>query len=344
MIIWAVDPTQKAEHSQNLMKEMKIWSKLLGCKIQPVSIFNDRTLNLPVEFALPWMDKFDEVAQGTLDHYFKKVKIEGLLKPEMIIVPSGSRRKMALELASYAEKKKAMLICAESRGKQNWNPFRLGGFAETLVATSKIPVLLMSPKAKPSSKISSVLFPTDFSRDSHLALKNLSPWLRTAHTKAILYNQVETPAIFASEFNSFWPAQSASLESLAKDVEKGRIKKANRWTELLKKEHVESDVIVQRQKRSLGSDILSIAKKNKVDLIALTSRGGPLAQTILGSVAKDVLVEAACPVIVFHRPKLPRKQAGPKKQPQKSPQIQKTSSLNLNMAPESAHSERWSLK
>ena len=180
----------------------------------------------------------------------------------------------------------------------------MGGFAETLVAVSRTPVLLLNPEAKPSTQIPSILFPTDFSQDSKKALLNLGPWAKAFRSKILLYSQVETPVIYASEFSGYWPA--ANIDSLMKDVEKSRQKKAKQWSNVLAEQNVESRILIQNQKKSLGADVLEFAKKNNASLIALASRGGPVAQAVLGSVARDILLQAKCPVLIFHRPKTVR--------------------------------------
>jgi nucleotide-binding universal stress UspA family protein len=306
-IIWAVDPTQNPTDAKNLIKEMKSWAKHLGCAIQPVSIFSNRTLNFPVELAFPWKEKFEEVAQKSIDRYFKKAGIKDVLPPEKIFISSNSNRKMAAELAKYAEKKKGLLIFAHTKAKKTWNPFRLGGFAETLAAVSRTPVLLLNPEAKPSTQIPSILFPTDFSQDSKNALLNLSSWAKAFHSKVLLYSQVETPAIYTTEYSGYWPAQLASLELLMKDIEKSRQKKAQQWSNILAEQNVDTRILIQHQKRSLGSDVLEAAKKSNVNLIALASHSGPVTQAILGGVARDVLLQAKCPVLIFYRPKAIRK-------------------------------------
>lgn len=313
-IIWAVDPMQNPAEAKNLIKEMKVWAKHLGCAIQPVSIFSNRDLNFPVELAFPRTERFEEIAEDLIHRYFKKANIKNILTPEKIFISSNSNRKMAAELARYAERQKALLIFANTKARKTWNPFRLGGFAETLVAISRTPVLLLNPESKPSTQMPSILFPTDFSRDSEVALMNLSPWAKAFHSKVLLFSQVETPAIYMSEASGYWPAQSASLQSLMRDVEKSRQRKAKHWSSVLAEQNVETQILTQRQKRSLGTDILESAKKNNVSLIALASRRGPLAQTVLGGVARDILLQAKCPVLIFHRPKDLKKKPAVRKQ------------------------------
>ena len=175
------------------------------------------------------------------------------------------------------------------------------------MATSRVPVLLLNPTAISSTKIPSILFPTDFSLTSKNALVRLEPWAKAFNSKIVIYDQVETPNIYPSMFNGLAQTQALNMESMLQDVEQSRIKIGAGWTKLLQKQNIKSSVIVQRQRKHLAADILEAAKKNKVSLIAIASRSGPVAQALLGSVARDILLQAECPVLIFYRPKAVRK-------------------------------------
>ena len=306
-IIWSIDPTQDPAEAKNAIKELKTWAKYLDCDVQPVSIFSKSILNFPMEMPFPWKDRLREVAQKAVTRYLKTTRVKGFLPPELVFVSTLSSRKMASEMAKYAENKKAQLIFANTRAKKTWNPFRMGGFSETLVATSRVPVLLLNPSSLPSTKLPSILFPTDFSRDSKIALARLEPWAKAFGSKILLYNQVETLNFYPSEFNEIAQTQAVNMESMISDVEKSRLRKGAEWSNLLQKQNIKSSLLVLRQRKHLAVDILEVAKKNKATLIAIASRSGPVAQALLGSVSRDILLQAKCPVLIFYRPKASRK-------------------------------------
>lgn len=299
-IIWAVDPTQKPANASKIITELRYWAAHLNCDIQPVAVFSDQLLKLPIELSYPWKEKFSEVTQKLIDQFIKKTRTEDFLPAEKLFITSNSTRKMAAELAKYAEKNKALMIFANTRAKKAWNVFRLGGFSEALVSVAKTPVLLLNPEAKPSYKIPRILFPTDFGQGSERALKTLIPWGRAFNSKIILYNQLETLPIYASTTYDYLPLQTISLKSMMTDIALVRREKADKWQNLLKNQNIQSDFILQREKKSLSSDILDAAKKKGVNLIALASEAGPFTQVVLGSVAKDVLLHAKTPVLIFH--------------------------------------------
>ncbi len=304
-ILWAVDPTQDPKEAKNLVKELKAWAKHLDCEVLPVAIYSKAMANLPLKMPYPWDEEFEERARKSLARYLKKTNTSGFLSPEVLFVPWVSTRKMAFALAKYAQATKAKMIFVNTRARKSWNPFRLGGFAETLVTTSRTPVLLLNPAAEPSGKIRTILFPTDFSVHSRRALEILKPWVKTVGAKLLIFNQIETPTVYQAEFASGLPVVDA--ESLIEEIEQTRMTQLCEWQQSLQEGGLKSGALIQRQRKYLAAEVLEAAKKNKASLIALASESGPFAQAILGSTARDVLLKASCPVLVFFRPKVVRK-------------------------------------
>lgn len=305
-IIWAIDPTLNPFETKNLVKELRIWSRALQCEVLPVSVFSKSTFGFPVDLALPWAENYEAMAARAVDRFLKRTRARNFLPPQILFTHDSSTRKMASTLARYAEAQRARLIFVKTRDRLAWNPLRLGGFAETLVATSRVPVLLLNPRAQVAPSIREILFATDFGRDSKVALDLLGPWARALNAKVLLFNQIEMPAAYASELNGFWPAPDLNAEFVLKDLSTAREKTAQAWADHLQNQNVEVDAWVQRQRKLLSRDIVDAAKKKKTGLIALASSGGPMSQALLGSVARDVLGQSPCPVLIFHRPKAAR--------------------------------------
>ncbi len=306
-IIWALDPTRKPEDSIALVKQMKFWKKHLDCNVRPVSIFYKSIFNWPSELAFPEKEVLQMAAQKSVEQHIKKARATDFLPPEILFAPTLSTRKMASELAQYAKQKRAILIFANTRARKGWNPFRLGGFAETLITSAKVPVVLLNSKTRSSEKISRILMPTDFTSESKNALLNLEPWAKNLNAKVTLYNQVESLNIYSAEPYQGWGPGTYSVKPAMKATEEMRNLKAQIWLRRLQKKDIESSAIIEWEKKDLATSIVNVAKKNKVDLIALSSHRGAVSQSLLGSVARDVLVQSHCPVLVFYRPKPYRK-------------------------------------
>ncbi len=306
-IIWAVDSRQNPKEAKSIIKELRIWAKHLNCDVQPVSVFSKTALNFPTEMEQSWQSRYEDFAQKSLDRYLKKAGARDFLAPGFVFAKTTSKRKMATEMAHFAEENKVLLVFAHTRAKKTWNPFRLGGFVETLVSTSKVPVLLLNPKSLASNRFSNILFATDFSRESKNAFMRLDPWANALASKILLYNQVETPNIYPLEFYGAAQTETFNTDIIVKDAIAARTKKAAKWAASLRGQNIKCTPLIRKQKKDLATDIIDTAKMNNADLIVMASSSGPLSQAILGSVPRDVLLQAGCPVLVFFRPKAVRK-------------------------------------
>lgn len=306
-IIWAIDPTKDPNQARYITQELRTWSSKLNLEVLPVYVFPKKSLSssLSLEGKPSWNERFDQVIEASLLRYLKKVKCSDFLHPKVLTSVSDSTRVMALTLADYALKQRAPLVFVSTRAKQTWNPFRLGGFAETLAASSRVPVLVMNSTARPSGKQPQILFPTDLGRESKAALGLLGPWAKALGADVRIYNQVETLVPYQSEFYGL--AAGSQYKDLTKSYQQAREKRARAWASSLSKKQVNCETLVRPQQKYLANEIGSLEKKMKAGLIAMASHSGTLTQALLGSVAHDVLLQAKCPVIIFHRPKAQRK-------------------------------------
>lgn len=147
-----------------------------------------------------------------LERIVKVTHTESFRPPILLEVSTEAPREMAFEMAKYAEERRAKLVSVNTLAKRTWNPFRRGGFAETLVAISPVPVLVMNSAAQPTAQVSSILFPTNFSRSSRKALSQLKPWARAFEARIILFNQVEVPDVYPAGLDGLWPALAYSID------------------------------------------------------------------------------------------------------------------------------------
>lgn len=303
-LIWAIDPTQNPADAKNIVIELKTWAKHLKCEILPVTIISKSIMNLPFDIGLPWRDTFVPSMEKAVDLYLKKTNLKDHLPPELLFIPWISTRKMADALTQFAKKQKALIIFAHTRAKSTRSPVRFGGFTEALITSSHIPVLLLNPNSLPSalptSKDPSILFPTDFTRQSKTFLTKIQPWAKSLNAKIILYNQLETPYIYPTDYNDNWHYLTVNVVTMMSEIEKSRIHKAKLWAADLLKHHTKCTTLINRQKRDLVTDILQTAKQNKANLIAMVSHSGPIAELVIGSIAHDVLLQAKCPMIISH--------------------------------------------
>lgn len=269
-IIWAVDITEDPEKSKPTLQEIRKWALHTHCQVLPVSIISRSVLTMPSEYLQSWQE---------------------------------SLTRMALKMAQFAEKQDASLIILKADPRRIWNIFRLGGFAEVLMCVSRIPVLLLNSRSSGSQRVSSILFPTDFSKESKKALLRLKPWAKAFHAEILLLNQIERPTIFYSQFGEMNQPNRLHIEKTIQKIEKSRLKKASEWSRILKRDHIKCSTLVKREKNYLSKEIVEFSKKQKTNLIVMTNHSGPVAHFFLGNTVRDVFLHATCPVLIFYKPK-----------------------------------------
>jgi len=259
-------------------------------------------LTFPVHLEADWQSRFEEAAEQKLRAYLKQFKGVPLLPPRLKFIRTISKRKLALEALKICRDLQTPLIFAQTRSKKKWTPLRLGSFSETLAVHLAQPVLLLPPSAQVAPKIERILFPTDFSRESKSALKELIPTAKMFDAEVILFNQVEMTNFYPVDFYGAWQTEEFNFETIARDYERDREKSANALMQELSKAGVEGEFLHARQERDLAREIVSIAKKKGVGMIAMATAAGPVERMILGSVTQDVILKANCPVLIYSRP------------------------------------------
>lgn len=308
-IIWAFDPTQDPLAAKNIIKELETWSRHLQCEVQPLTIFSSDAFLYPLEITWPRNRGFQKHVQDISTQYLESAG-SPFLPPLTLYASALSTRSLAVQMARYIDKKGVLMIFANTKAKKITGSFRLGGFAETLAASSKVPVLLLNRNAAASKKIPSVLFPTDFKQESKHNLQSLQILIQAFQSRLFLFNQIETQHVFPWEFDAKRQTVTQAKASRTRRVEALRLKKMHEWSKEIALTGVECIPLLKKQKNYLATEILEAARKNKVNLIALSTYHGPIAQAIMGSTARDVLLEAECPVLIFHHEAASKKAKG----------------------------------
>jgi nucleotide-binding universal stress UspA family protein len=171
----------------------------------------------------------------------------------------------------------------------------MGSFAETLLLHSDIPTLMVGPHSEPMPEIKQVLFPTDFSEKSQIALDRILPLVKELGAKLILFHHFE---LFPGTFFPIEPTP-AYLSALEKHEawEKNR---GERLVDYVSQKGVKVEIQFARQSPSTVDAILEFAKGMSSGMIAMASEAGPVGTALLGSVTRQVVRASPWPVWVLH--------------------------------------------
>jgi len=186
-----------------------------------------------------------------------------------------------------------------TRARKGVGRLLLGSFAEDLVLQSPLPTLVVHPDhgGKAWSKLRSVLFPTDFSESSFEAFTRTVLLARVLKLPIRLYHKLEY--LYPDLLPAFlYPAVSkTSLQAYRRELKQG----SREWVEFGQKYGVKVTLELDGDSDRRLDGILKAQKAlGNSTLIAMASQSNRTEAILLGSLSRQVLRSAPCPVLVVH--------------------------------------------
>lgn len=307
--VWAVDAFERDEKRvATAHRLVDFFARSFNWRIQPISVIGPLDVNWPIELKAPFRDNIAQVARDSLSPAFAEIEGDAaILEPRVLVQPITSQTASVDALIAAAQKDKAQLIAVSTHGRRGLQHLRLGSFAETLIASSRVPVLALSPKARVPERIETILVPTDFSSTSRRVFVRMVEWARTLGSttgiapKIVLMHRLENPAPALFYGGGEIAVDGQLMRQMLEDATAARQRQAGQWEKLAKNAGVPCQTMLAREGRDLSEMVLEAAGELKADLVAMATYRGTIGQGLLGSVARDVLLQAPCPVVIVHR-------------------------------------------
>ena len=302
-IIWAIDPfEEKCGTSSHVISALQEFSSR-GARIEPIYVLRPNEYDIDVGISMPWLKQIRPATQKVLEQYLKRVKIPGLENPKVIIEKRPSLTRAVLSLAAYAKRNKSNMILVGTHAKKGLSRLFLGSFAETLLLHSEVPVLVVGPHAEvphPDPKAESILFSTDFGQSSYSTFKGVLLLAKARDAKVTLFHCLPHPVepFFQSGMLLIGGSYLSLPDFLTQDEQRKR-KVALRYIGLAKKRGVEVELIFNAGHGSTAQAIVDQAQREKSSLIAMAAKSGAVSAALVGSVTRQVVRGAPCPVWVL---------------------------------------------
>ncbi len=281
VILWPIEPFETTSEDLGPMSRLvNLWkSASPGQQVLPVSMVGREDVRWP-----------DEVMAS----------IDGMLEPRILVQPSSTRSQSIHRVIELARQEGAEVIAATTHAEKSRGRIRLGGFTENLITHSSVPVLTLNPHSKIPEQISTILMPTDFAPGSKAIFNRVVEWAYRFKAKVIVVNKFDNPVpVFAyGPYTS--TVDGEIIAQLMQDAAKIRQHHGHRWAADAARKGVHCEMMFDRGAESLDEMILNYATETDTDLIVMATYRGTLGRLFLGSVARDVLVTASCPVLVIH--------------------------------------------
>ncbi len=219
----------------------------------------------------------DEDAQAQMQNFLS----ENLLRraPAAVILQRGAVSEV---LAHIIEERKIDLAVLGTHGRTGVGKLMLGSVAQRIFGAASCPVLTVGRRARSSGKLSTILFPTNFSKESLQALPYALSLAKVAKAELLLLHAVQP--------GTAGPHPPADMRGYHEHLSALIPAKAKSWC------HFDTLAIAGEPAEVL----LTSAAERNADLIVMSARRieGPLyTLQVPLSTAYQVVARAVCPVL-----------------------------------------------
>jgi nucleotide-binding universal stress UspA family protein len=309
-VIWAIDPfARQAEAQKSAIWAIQAMTQRQSAYILPVYVASDPRHQIAPKLRGQFKRQLAYEAQDELDSWLGSLetpKLKGL-QPLQVIGPTGSSlREQVSELLEFARAENADLIVASTRAKRGPPRWFFGSFVETLSLICDLPLVVVNPHwnpigdslKKPVSRwFERILFPTDFSDESHQALLHLLPFAQKMKSRITLFHKISMGL-------AVMPETAISMVSLSEEAREAEVEvsrqNAEQWCREARRAGVEADAIIDYYVGEPVAAAVVKEAKRVPSLIAMAGESTRLEAQLLGSVTRQVLRDSPYPVWVIH--------------------------------------------
>lgn len=304
-ILWPMDALDpELERQSDVLNVIQPLVQATRARVEPVYVLNWAQASLGPMRHEEDLDFFFKQARERFTQWAKKHRHPWLMEPKILVSDSRMQRGAVDSLCQYAEETGARLIVTKTHARQGVPRWFLGSFAESLLLRSCVPVLTIGPTAKAISKPRPILFPTDFGKQSDLILPQVVGISKALGAPLIIFHAEETSsggAILPGAYPISGRTGKLSEAVPVPRAEAVRVrKKAEEYLNTARAAGAKAEVALDRKSGAIFDRIFALVKKNPPSLIAMAAQSGPFRSAFAGSIARQVVRSAQCPVWILH--------------------------------------------
>jgi nucleotide-binding universal stress UspA family protein len=300
-VIWAVDAFEATNQIHyNCAAVLRFFKERFKSQINPVCVLSASQLNLPGERAGRWIHHYQPAIEKEIQTVLKEVHLDEQVEtPEILLQRSTSTTEAVNLLSQFALSRDADLIVVGTHGRSGMERFLLGSFTETLLLRSEVPVLVIGQTLQEFKNIDRIFFPTEFGPHSKFIFRQVVRMAAEMKAKLTLFHYIPHPIepVFQSGIyllgGSWIPVQAFFGDEVNK-----KTKRIGLWTKWANQQGVETDSLIHSEGGVISDVILSEAERRKMNCIVMEAQSGPISAALVGSITRQVIRSAACPVWV----------------------------------------------
>ncbi len=198
------------------------------------------------------------------------------------------------------------MIVVGSHGRQGFQRFILGSFAESLLLQSEVPVYVIGSQCTHTSGVKNILFPTEFGDHSKENFRHVLELAKMFEAEITLFHAIARPIESLFDLDTRpkvynYKGKMLTLEQILEHQVEHQTQRAHRWMDWAQKEGVQANIRIDSSFQAIDKLILDTIDRDNIDLIVMEAQSGPMSAAILGSYTRNVVRSAHCPVYVLTR-------------------------------------------
>jgi nucleotide-binding universal stress UspA family protein len=302
-IVWAVDAFEPPEGP--LVRTVSKWIEGLirdyGATVEPVYVLNPAELNLTSEFAVPWVSRYRPYAEQALAEMVRRLDLPGIVRPRVLVQETASTTRAIDAISDYAVASDMDLIVSSTHGRSGVKRLLMGSFVETLLLRAYVPVLVVGadspePRERPLARL---LMPTDlsdYSKDLYIEVVHLCAEMKADLTLFHAIPHPVEPIVSSGVYllGGGW----VPVESYFAEETRFRERRADAWAKWAEGKGVRVTPVVEPQGASISARLTYIAEERGIGAIVMEAQNGPITSALVGSVTRQTVRHAPCPVWV----------------------------------------------
>lgn len=300
-VVWPINPYESSEKLEaNMVRFLEQLGALVSIQIQPVYVMTSAFTQMMSYFKDVSYDNILRKAQEDCASYIQKFSQLPLLPVQLVENRVVFKSAEVSSFLQYLQQNPADFVCLTAYGKETTKSLFLGSFAESYLRQSTGVSFVIGPQAQGAGDLTKALVPVEGTEESREFVRDVLSLESLSFLKKIkLFHKVTLEDYF--QFNasdlSFYGEKGLSksdMLELAKKVVLDVFSEFEGTTSV-----DEMSCMLTQSDESIASTLLEEAQKNKSGLIIMRSHTGPFLEAFVGSITKEVVAEATCPVVVY---------------------------------------------
>lgn len=304
-VIWAIDAFEDLkELNQKMADYLTHLHKVEGASIEPLYLLRENEIILPTYEAPAWVTDHSKTAETLFKEVLADYDLPFLSEAKVIPHAAQSHAGAAEVLSHYAMQSHADLIVVGSHGRQGFQRFLLGSFAESLLLQSEVPVCVIGAHATKTRTTKCILFPTEFGEHSRENFRHVLSLAKKLQSEVVLLHAITRPieSLFELEtrprvYN--YEGRMLSLDQIIEEQIESQSRRAQQWVDGASRQGVMVTHVIDSSFKPVDELVLDAAETHDCDLIIMEAQSGPMSAALLGSYTRNVVRQALCPVYVI---------------------------------------------